>query len=152
MTFLYKSLTQLPHPQVSRTRTPPGQHRLPLPYHHPLHRSRPHRRSIRHQPPRNHLQICRLLPIRTHQRRQSHHGQPLLPKSTISHLVPQLKRRFIFFFDWLLDTPDLKSMIISIVVGHTIFFFLRVYPNLHYSKGKRPLDSPDLLYSVFQLA
>ena len=50
--------------------------------------------------------------------------------------------RFIFFFDWLLDTPDLKSMILSIFVGHSLYFFLKVYPNLHYSKGKRPLDSP----------
>ena len=56
-----------------------------------------------------------------------------------------IKTRFIFFFDWLLDTPDLKSMILSILVGHTLYFFLKVFPNLHYSRGKRPLDSPELL-------
>jgi uncharacterized membrane protein len=60
-------------------------------------------------------------------------------------MVQLLLFRFIFFFDWLLETPDLKSMIISILVGHAIYFFLKVYPNLHYSGGRRPLDSPDLL-------
>lgn len=36
-------------------------------------------------------------------------------------------------------------MILSILIGHTLYFLLKVFPNLHYSGGRRPLDSPDFL-------
>jgi|JI6StandDraft_1071083.scaffolds.fasta_scaffold370126_1 hypothetical protein len=44
-----------------------------------------------------------------------------------------------------MDTPDLKSMVLSILLGHILFFLLKVYPHLHFSKGGRPLDAPEWL-------
>lgn len=50
--------------------------------------------------------------------------------------------RFILLIDWIQDTADFKSTILSIAIGHTLYFLLKVYPNLKYSICKNAFDTP----------
>lgn len=45
----------------------------------------------------------------------------------------------LLLMDWLVETPDLKSIVLSIVIGHTIYFLINVFPKLFFWGRKRPL-------------
>ena len=49
---------------------------------------------------------------------------------------------YIVFFEWLLEAPELKSIIISLLLGHSVFFLLKVMPELHFWKKVKLLDPP----------
>lgn len=48
--------------------------------------------------------------------------------------------------DWLSGNPDVKSCIISIILGHTLYFVYNIFPNLRFVENKVFFDTPALLY------
>jgi hypothetical protein len=50
--------------------------------------------------------------------------------------------RLLFLLDWVTDTPELKNIVVGIVLGHSLFFLIKVYPNLYFSKQRKLLDTP----------
>lgn len=44
-----------------------------------------------------------------------------------------------------METPELKNLVISIVIGHTLFFLIKIYPHLYFSGNKKILDTPQFL-------
>lgn len=41
--------------------------------------------------------------------------------------------RFILLLDWIFGSPDLKSCILSIFIGHTLYFMYNVYPKMRFA-------------------
>jgi hypothetical protein len=53
--------------------------------------------------------------------------------------------RLMFLIDWLTGNPDLKSCIISIFLGHTLYFIYNVYPKMRFVENKEFFDTPAFL-------
>ena len=44
-----------------------------------------------------------------------------------------------------METPEVKNLAISILIGHTLFYFIKVYPKLYMTGGQQILDTPQWL-------
>ncbi len=48
--------------------------------------------------------------------------------------------------EWVIGNPDFKGTIVSVFLGHTLYFLNSVYPKLRFSVGKRDLfETPRFL-------
>jgi hypothetical protein len=44
-----------------------------------------------------------------------------------------------------MESPEIKNYVIAILLGHSLFFLISIYPHLYFSRKQKPLDTPDWL-------
>lgn len=56
-------------------------------------------------------------------------------------------QRFILLIEWIFGSHDLKSCVLSIVIGHSLYFVYNVYPKMRFVENKEFFDTPNFLYA-----